>query len=428
MNEQVLEPDETMKEPRQPVYILIDRSASVSSKLIISARHRVKNLVRYLKKIEGDRIQIAIITFGSGADLAAPLCDLGDFRYPLVITDSLPGTDMRKALKILISEIEREYDSQSPYHNYRACVIVLSSEKPTSAIYRESERLRSLRHTSPPIVVTARSGASEFRDLTDRVFTGSTFEIPLEQLRLYEETGGEQSSPRVPADMELLQALAHQGAHTPLLLTPREYAGPVTITRPVTLDGQGATLWAHKGPVLIIQSDGVTVKNLKIEVTGEPISREPRHRSALVIRGCSPTIERVEVRGDVIGLREEEGIWQYPHSLHLGHLSCGKSHTFRMRISVPVPCRISSAIAALEISPSRLSPGLNDITVTIDPLPHDTLIYGTIALSSRLLRRLVFINALMVSQEKPADSSEFTENGLIWEPEQSSCEARRPRS
>jgi len=416
MNDLITGQDKTMKEPRQPVYILIDRSEAMTSKLIISARHRVKNLVRYLKRIEGDRIQIAIITFGSSADLAAPLCDLCDFRYPLVNTDSQPGIDMRRALKILISELEREYGPQSQFFNYKACIIVLSSQKPTSAIYREAERLRKQMDVTPPIVVTARSVAADFRDLTDKVFIDGSFALPLEQLRLYEEIGDEQSAPRVPADSGLMQALARQEAHALLLLTPREYSGPITITRPVTLDGQGATLWALKGPVLIIQSEGVTIKNMKIEVTGEPISQEPRHQSALVIRGCRPVFDRVEVRGNVIGLREEEGIWQYPHSLHLGHLPCGKSHRFRIRIGVPVPCRLSSAIAAMEIIPSQLSPGLNDVSIALDQLSQDTLIYGTIALSSGLLKRNIYVSAHILPQEQLPAPSEFLENGLVWEP------------
>ncbi|MGV8122657.1 MAG: VWA domain-containing protein [Candidatus Xenobiia bacterium LiM19] len=425
MTESINGSDYELKEPGQPIYIIIDRSSAVTSESIISIRHRIKNFVKYLKKDGEESIRIAIITCGSTAELAAPLSSPGDFRYPPVITDSAPGIDMRKALKILITELEREYDSSSPYHNYKACIIILSSEKPTSALYREAEKLRTLKYITSPLVITTRSGAPEFKDLTDRIITESTFALPLEQIRLFEEIGGESAAPRFPADSELIHALAHHRGGEPLIISPREYAGPIKITLPVILDGQGATLWAHKGPVVIIQAEGVTMKNMKIEVTGEPISTDQRHQSALVIRGCSPAFENVEVRGNVIGVAEEEGMWQYPHSLHLGHLPCGKRHMFKLRIRVPISCSVDSTVSALELTPSQLSPGENDIVITLDSLPQDTLIYGTIALSSKLLKRNIYVNAYITPPGQPSGYSESFGESFIWEPEQSSCETRR---
>ena len=422
MTESMNGSDYELKEPRQPIYIIIDCSSAVASKLIISMRHRIKNFVKYLRKNEEESIRIAIITCGSTAELAAPLTSLGDFRYPPVITDRAPGIDMRKALKTLITELEREYDSSSPYHNYKACIIILSSEKPTSALYREAEKLKTLKYITSPIVITTSPLAPEFKDLTDRIISESTFALPLEQIRLFEEIGGESATPRCPADNELIHALAHHRGGEPLIIPLREYAGPIKIIRPVTIDGQGATLWAHKGPVVIIQSEGVTLKNMRIEVTGEPISTDPRHQSALVIRGCTPAFENVEIRGAVTGITEEEGKWQYPHSLHLGHLPSGKSHMFKLRIRVPVPCRVYSTVSALELTPSQLSPGQNDISLALDSLPQDTLIYGTIALSSKLLKRNIYVNAHITPPGKPSGYSESFGESFIWEPEQSSCE------
>ena len=47
------------------------------------------------------------------------------------------------------------------------------------------------------------------------------------------------------------------------ILTPGEYEGPLTITRPCVVDGQHSTLWANNGPVLIVDSASVTLKNLR---------------------------------------------------------------------------------------------------------------------------------------------------------------------
>ncbi len=52
------------------------------------------------------------------------------------------------------------------------------------------------------------------------------------------------------------------------LLSPGEYQGPLTVSRPCILDGAGSTLWAEHGPVLTITAPGVTIKNLRVEITG----------------------------------------------------------------------------------------------------------------------------------------------------------------
>ncbi|MBO1349115.1 MAG: hypothetical protein EBE86_017770 [Hormoscilla sp. GUM202] len=98
-----------------------------------------------------------------------------------------------------------------------------------------------------------------------------------------------------------------------------EYAGPIAIDRPLILDGQGATIWSLKGPVVSIESDRVSLCNLRIEVTGEnSASRLP------------------VLRGTVMGIPAEEGDWNYPQALHLGQLAYGSTHDLLVRIVVPL--------------------------------------------------------------------------------------------
>ncbi|MBF0454114.1 MAG: nitrous oxide reductase family maturation protein NosD [Magnetococcales bacterium] len=56
-----------------------------------------------------------------------------------------------------------------------------------------------------------------------------------------------------------------------LMLTPGTYQGPLVITKPVTLDGGDQVLikGSGEGTVLVIKSDRVTVKNLKIQGSGK---------------------------------------------------------------------------------------------------------------------------------------------------------------
>src|SRR5258708_6876591 len=106
-----------------------------------------------------------------------------------------------------------------------------------------------------------------------------------------------------------------------LSLVPGEFPGPVVLHRSVTLDGQGATLWARQGPVLTVAAAGVVLRNLKIEVTGDGDSDHPEDGCALLVEAADGLrVENVEVRGSVIGLPQEAGVWRYPSSLWLGQL------------------------------------------------------------------------------------------------------------
>ncbi|MDD1444456.1 VWA domain-containing protein, partial [Dolichospermum sp. ST_sed3] len=63
------------KRMRQPVYIVVDRSSAVTSKSIVSVRHRIKNLIRSMRNdaFASETVRVAIITYGSKAEVALPL-------------------------------------------------------------------------------------------------------------------------------------------------------------------------------------------------------------------------------------------------------------------------------------------------------------------------------------------------------------------
>ena len=72
----------------------------------------------------------------------------------------------------------------------------------------------------------------------------------------------------------LQEAFAENGGPV-FTLIPGEYEGPLRVDRPCTVDGCGATLWAARGPVLVIAAPGVTVKNLRVEVTETAAADRP---------------------------------------------------------------------------------------------------------------------------------------------------------
>src|SRR5262249_59307234 len=81
-------------------------------------------------------------------------------------------------------------------------------------------------------------------------------------------------------------------------LEPREFPGPVTVRRPLTLDGHGATLWARQGPVLTVAAPHVVLRNLRIEVTGTSASG-PEDACALLVRAGSLRLENAERHGTI---------------------------------------------------------------------------------------------------------------------------------
>jgi len=222
-----------------------------------------------------------------------------------------------------------------------------------------------------------------------------------------------------------LDALSDGGALElwPHKFPNREFPGPVVIKHPITLDGQGATVWALKGPVLTIQSGGVTLRNIKIEVTGESGSGRTEDECAILNQYRQVVVlENVEVRGTVIGLPEEEGEWQYPHSLRIeqlvGKLAKGVEHDLTMRVVVPVTCRIQSDISGLSVEPPSLRRGANDIRIHIEPLPQDTLLNGSISLSTASLTRRIIASVHVLSSQAEQTTPSVQGTGqLIWEPQ-----------
>ncbi len=212
-----------------------------------------------------------------------------------------------------------------------------------------------------------------------------------------------------------------------LRLSRGEHPGPVSITRRLTLDGQGATIWALEGPVVSVLACGVVLRNLTIEVTGETATGESARDCALMISpGLGITLEGVEVSGLVQGLPGEEGTWRYPRVLHLGQLAPKSDHRFRVGVLVPVPCQIDSQIAGLEVEPRHLAPGPNEVVLRIGGLFLDTLLSGRLVLSSGVKRRITVCGHVKSAAAGPAGPGPDPQSYLWLPPDWWSLTGRTP--
>ncbi|MFZ1025213.1 MAG: hypothetical protein WAN66_03225 [Limnoraphis robusta] len=193
-----------------------------------------------------------------------------------------------------------------------------------------------------------------------------------------------------------------------------EFSGPILLNRPITIEGKGASIWSQKGPVILIQSEEVTLRNLIVEVTGENNITLEEQCAVQVKSGENLKFEDIKVRGTVMGLPQEEGEWKYPETLHLGQLSSGNAYQFLLRLIVPVDCQLVSNISGVDVEPTHLNTGHNEVKLYLEELPENILINGNLFIISANFKRRIVLTANIVSRsEEPSDQI----NSIIWQPE-----------
>lgn len=201
-------------------------------------------------------------------------------------------------------------------------------------------------------------------------------------------------------------------------MTPREYAGPVTIKRPLTLDGQGATIWARQGPVVTLKAEGIVLRNLRIEMTGDLFERKPEESCALFCKSSKGLkLENVEVRGTVMGLPKEEGIWRLPETLPLGQIAANVAHEFRIQIMVPVSCRLAADKPDVIITPGNLPAGDHEIKLRLAPQPRDTWLNIALLIATGMVMRRIVLTAHLVAGHEGHFIPVHGRGQLVWEPQ-----------
>jgi hypothetical protein len=205
----------------------------------------------------------------------------------------------------------------------------------------------------------------------------------------------------MPAPPDLASLVNGVKANGVLTLDPprKEFQGPIVIRQPMTIQGQGSTIWAEKGPVVIIESPGVTLNDLNIEVTGSEEKLNDEQKCALLAKnGGAVKLQQVGVRGEVDGVAGEERGWHYPRILRLHKLKAGQEHQFRIRLQVPVACKIESSISGVELQPRNLVAGSNEILLRIEKLGEGIRLRGPLKLLAGPVSRRIELSAHITSQ------------------------------
>ena len=183
-----------------------------------------------------------------------------------------------------------------------------------------------------------------------------------------------------------MSALSDIIANTPAggtaALPAGEYEGPVVIDKPVTLRGNGATVWAKHGSVIEVRSQGVTLEGLRVEITEGALS-EPAITAKFPVG-----VRDVEVLGTVSGFGAEDGECGIPRALQLGELSPSEENSFRLTVDIPAPARIICTASGVRFEPQQLPTGRTDVTLYVSGSGSASLVYSEILLESQFRRRI----------------------------------------
>lgn len=182
--------------------------------------------------------------------------------------------------------------------------------------------------------------------------------------------------------MDLNQLIAEASAGALLTLPSGEFEGPVTVNKPLRLLGKNTTLWAKKGAVLEINSNGVSIENLRVELTEGNLS------DTAICAACDASVRNVEVLGGVKGFGAEDGAFDVPRTIELGDFLADSENTFLLTVNVPDKTEIVCDIRELKFSPSTLEPGRNDVTVTVSGISAQTFLYAEILFKTKFTRRI----------------------------------------
>lgn len=169
-----------------------------------------------------------------------------------------------------------------------------------------------------------------------------------------------------------------------LNLMPGEYEGPVRVARPCVIDGGGATVWAACGPVLTVASPGVTLRNLRVEVTEAGAA----NRTAIRAEAAGTVLEGVGAGGDVENVPGEAPHWDLPPLVSLGDFAPGAENRFSIPLRLAGPAELVCTVSGLSVSPAKLPAGQHTISLKTGELRDNTVLYGELLVKSRVIRHI----------------------------------------
>lgn len=201
--------------------------------------------------------------------------------------------------------------------------------------------------------------------------------------------------------MNIKDLIARAGAGETLQLPTGEFEGPVLINKPLRLIGKNTTIWAKNGAVLDINSNGVILEDLRVEIT------EGNTCDTAVSASVLTAVKNVEILGSVRGFGSEDGFFDVPRAIELGEFLCDSENSFLLEVNVPEKTEVVCNMREVTLSPRVLNAGRNTITLTVSDCAAGTLLYGEILFKSMFTRRIYLTG-------KPRSTAKPAQNKLIY--------------
>lgn len=166
-----------------------------------------------------------------------------------------------------------------------------------------------------------------------------------------------------------------------IMLPPGEYKGPFYIGHPCVIEGNSTTLWNCGDSVLITDSDGITLKNLRIEMIDDT-------DNCFSVCTSHPVItENTEIIGLTSGFGDEDRCPEMQKQLKLGNFRADENNTFLFDIYSPGHSVLETDMQDVIIEPTELVSGVNRVKITTGKIPAGTFIYGDLIMKSSFNRR-----------------------------------------
>lgn len=210
-----------------------------------------------------------------------------------------------------------------------------------------------------------------------------------------------------------MSALSEIIANTPAggtaALPAGEYEGPVVINKPLTLRGSNATVWAKRGSVIEVASQGVTLSGLRVEITEGAIS-EPAITARFPVN-----VRDVEVLGTVSGFGAEDGECGIPRAIQLGELSPSEENSFLMTIDIPAPAKLVCSASGVKFEPQDIPAGRSTVRVCVSGSGSASLVYSEVLVESVFRRRIYLsgrfsMNATAAKEQLVYEAPPITRN------------------
>lgn len=178
------------------------------------------------------------------------------------------------------------------------------------------------------------------------------------------------------------EIIGRAAAGSTVVLPSGEFEGPVIINKPLRIIGSNTTLWGTRGAVLEVRTSGVTLENLRVELT------ENINFDTAVLSNFPCSVKDVEVLGGISGFGMADGYFSIPRTLDLGEFAAEKTNSYTIKLTATERMEIVYSTRDVEFSPNVLEMGENTLSITVSNISAQTLLYTDVLFKGTFSHRV----------------------------------------